>query len=106
MESASPEGPGPPREGRRTFPFRWRTRIQTVEPERSFTDVQLVGPDRHWRHRHDFVGVAGGTEVRDVVDYEMSLGPIGAWARRVFVARSLDGIFDSRRRAIAEIFDR
>jgi ligand-binding SRPBCC domain-containing protein len=87
-------------------PFRWRTRIETFEPERSFTDVQLVGPYRRWRHRHDFVDVAGGTEVRDVVDYEMPLGPIGAWARRVFVARSLDRIFDSRRRAVAEILDR
>lgn len=87
-------------------PVRWRTRIETFEPERSFTDVQLAGPYRLWRHRHDFVEVAGGTEVRDVVDYEMPLGPIGWWARRLFVARSLDRIFDFRRRAVAEIFDR
>jgi hypothetical protein len=87
-------------------PFRWRTRIETFEPERSFTDVQLAGPYRRWRHRHDFVDVAGGTEVRDVVDYEMPLGLVGAWARRVFVARSLDRIFDFRRRAVAEIFAR
>jgi ligand-binding SRPBCC domain-containing protein len=87
-------------------PLRWRTRIETFEPERSFTDVQLAGPYRRWRHRHEFVEVAGGTEVRDVVDYEMPLGPIGWWARRVFVARSLDRIFDFRRRAVAEIFDR
>jgi len=87
-------------------PLRWRTRIETFEPERSFTDVQLAGPYRLWRHRHDFVDVAGGTEVRDVVDYEMPLGPIGGWARRLFVARSLDRIFDFRRRAIAGILDR
>jgi ligand-binding SRPBCC domain-containing protein len=87
-------------------PVRWRTRIETFEPERSFTDVQLVGPYRRWRHRHDFVEVAGGTEVRDVVEYEMPLGPIGGWAQRVFVARSLERIFDFRRRAVAEIFAR
>jgi ligand-binding SRPBCC domain-containing protein len=87
-------------------PVKWRTRIETFEPELSFTDVQIVGPYRRWRHRHDFVEVAGGTEVRDVVEYEMPLGPIGGWARRLFVARSLDRIFDFRRRAVAEVFDR
>ena len=87
-------------------PVTWRTRIETLEPGRSFTDVQIVGPYRRWRHRHDFVDVAGGTEVRDVVEYEMPLGPIGVWARRVFVARSLDRIFDFRRRAVAEVLDR
>jgi hypothetical protein len=87
-------------------PIKWRTRIESFEPERSFTDVQLVGPYRRWRHRHYFLDVAGGTEVRDVVDYEMPLGPIGGWARRVFVAGALDRIFDFRRRAVAEILER
>jgi ligand-binding SRPBCC domain-containing protein len=88
------------------LPVAWRTRIETFEPESSFTDVQLVGPYRRWRHRHDFVEGAGGTEVRDVVEYEMPLGPIGALVRQVFVARSLDRIFDARRRAVEEIFGR
>jgi ligand-binding SRPBCC domain-containing protein len=86
-------------------PMKWRTSIEAFEPERSFTDVQLVGPYRRWRHRHDFVDVAGGTEVRDVVEYEMPLGPLGGWVRRVFVVPSLDRIFDFRQRAVAEIFD-
>jgi ligand-binding SRPBCC domain-containing protein len=85
-------------------PVKWRTRIETFEPPRSFTDVQIVGPYRRWRHRHDFLEVAGGTEVRDVVEYETPLGPIGALARRLFVARSLERIFDFRRQAVAEIF--
>ena len=83
--------------------MKWRSRIESFEPGRPFTDVQLVGPYRCWRHRHQF---AGGTEVLDLVEYEMPLGPIGALARRWFVVRSLDRIFDYRRRAVAEIFDR
>ncbi len=84
-------------------PVAWRTRIEAFEPESSFTDIQLVGPYRRWRHRHDFLEVPGGTEVRDVVEYEMPLGPIGVWVQGVFVARSLDRIFDARRQAVAEI---
>ena len=85
-------------------PFKWRTRIESFDPDRSFVDVQIKGPYRSWRHRHEFREVKGGTEVRDIVDYEMPLGLVGAWAHRIFVARSLDRIFDFRRRAVADIF--
>jgi hypothetical protein len=87
-------------------PVKWRSWIESFEPGHSFTDVQLIGPYRRWRHRHEFADVAGGTEVRDLVEYEMPLGPIGALARRWLVVRSLDRIFDFRRRAVAEILDR
>lgn len=87
-------------------PVKWRSRIDSFDPERSFTDVQVAGPYRRWVHRHDFVKVPGGTEVRDVVEYEMPLGAIGALARRVFVVRSLRRIFDFRRQAVDEIFAR
>jgi hypothetical protein len=85
-------------------PVGCRTRIEGYEPERSFVDVQVRGPYRRWRHRHDFLDVAGGTVVRDVVEYETPLGPLGALARPLFVARSLERIFDFRRQAVAEIF--
>jgi ligand-binding SRPBCC domain-containing protein len=85
------------------IPLSWRARIESFEPERSFADVQSVGPYRSWRHRHDFVEVPGGTEVRDVVEYEMPLGPLGRLAHRIVVARSLERIFDFRRLAVAGI---
>ena len=50
-------------------------------------------------------GVAGGTEVRDRVEYEIAFGPMGALARGLFVRRSLDAIFDWRRRTIAAILE-
>ena len=86
------------------IPLRWRTRIETNDPPRSFTDVQLSGPYRRWEHRHEFVEVEGGTEVRDQVRYEIAGGPLGALARRLFVRTALDAIFDYRQRAIAAIF--
>ena len=84
-------------------PFRWRTRIETFDPPEpggataSFSDSQVTGPYASWHHRHDFQAVPGGTEIRDVVDYALPLGPLGALAQVLFVRRQLDAIFAYRR---------
>jgi ligand-binding SRPBCC domain-containing protein len=85
-------------------PLSWRTRIETFDPESSFSDVQLRGPYRLWHHLHEFADEEGGTEMRDTVHYELPLGPLGAIARALFVRRSLEQIFDHRRRVVAEVF--
>jgi ligand-binding SRPBCC domain-containing protein len=46
----------------------------------------------------------GGTLVRDHVEYEVPLGPLGELANRLFVARQLRRIFDFRRTAIEAAF--
>ena len=84
--------------------FGWRTLIETFVPETQFVDVQLRGPYRHWRHSHEFLETPGGTLVRDRVEYEVPLGPLGELARILFVDRQLRTIFDFRREAIDEIF--
>jgi len=86
------------------IPIKWHTRIESFEPPLSFSDIQLSGPYRRWHHRHEFFEVAGGTEMRDRVDYELPLGLLGAAARELFVRRSLERIFDYRRDVIIEIF--
>lgn len=83
------------------LPLRWRTLIDAYDPPNGFTDVQLFGPYRRWVHRHEFVEVPEGTEVRDRVEYELPLGPLGTLARWLFVRASLDAVFDFRRAAIA-----
>jgi ligand-binding SRPBCC domain-containing protein len=85
-------------------PFGWRTRIDLFEPETRFVDTQLEGPYRVWRHTHDFTDAAGGTLIRDHVEYEVPLGPLGEIARALFVDAQLRSIFDFRRDAIARIW--
>jgi len=85
-------------------PFRWRTLIESFDVGRQFIDVQLRGPYRSWRHVHDFESVAGGTRMRDRVDYEMPLGPLGEVANVVFVTRQVEDIFDFRRNVIQDVF--
>jgi ligand-binding SRPBCC domain-containing protein len=84
--------------------FGWRTLIERFEAPERFVDVQARGPYRLWRHTHAFEEVPGGTRIVDRVEYELPLGPLGALAHRLFVARQLNAIFEYRRRVIAEIF--
>jgi len=84
--------------------FRWFTLIESFEPETGFVDVQTKGPYRRWRHTHTFLDAPGGTLVRDHVEYEVPLGPLGELANRLFVARQLRRIFDFRRTAIEAAF--
>lgn len=85
-------------------PLRWRTRISLWEPDARFVDEQERGPYARWRHLHEFQAVDGSTRMRDVVDYQLPLGPLGSVAHALFVRRVLEAIFDYRREAIAERF--
>ncbi|MDO8434511.1 MAG: SRPBCC family protein [Candidatus Binatus sp.] len=85
-------------------PVHWCTRIEAVEPPHRFVDVQDKGPYRFWRHTHTFRDAGNGTtEIKDRVEYAMPLGPLGEFAHRLFVARSLQQIFDFRSRELVAI---
>jgi ligand-binding SRPBCC domain-containing protein len=92
------------------IPVRWRSRIETFEPPgpdgriARFSDTQVTGPYKRWHHVHEFHAVLGGTEIRDVVDYELRLGPLGTVAHALFVRRALNQIFEYRRARCEELF--
>jgi ligand-binding SRPBCC domain-containing protein len=86
------------------FPMKWRTRIEAYEPGRSFIDVAIKSPYRLWHHLHTFAAVPGGTQMEDVVDYELPLGPLGLVAHGLMVKRTLKRIFDFRTQAVQERF--
>lgn len=86
------------------IPMRWLTEISLWEPGERFVDRQLSGPYRRWYHLHEFRDVDGGTEMRDVVDYEMPWGPLGTLAHALTVRRLLDRIFAYRRDAVTKAF--
>ena len=84
---------------------RWRTLIESYEPPRSFTDSQLRGPYKLWRHSHFFREAPGGTEIEDRVEYAVGWGPLGAAAHAIYVRRSLEEIFDYRAAATKQILE-
>ena len=88
-------------------PMRWRTRIDSWTPETSFVDVQERGPYALWHHTHSFEELEGGrTRMIDRVVYRAPLGVLGSFARWLFIARTLDRIFDYRYEVIEQIFGR
>ncbi|MFN8160312.1 MAG: SRPBCC family protein [Solirubrobacterales bacterium] len=85
-------------------PVRWRTEIREWRPPERFRDVQIRGPYAVWDHTHSFEpNGAGGTVMRDLVRYEMPLGPLGQLAERLLVRRDLERIFDYRAAAIERL---
>lgn len=84
-------------------PLGWLTQIDEWEQNRRFVDRQVRGPYRLWRHQHEFAPVAAGTQVRDRVDYQLPLGPLGEAARIALVDRDLERIFDYRLEAVARL---
>jgi ligand-binding SRPBCC domain-containing protein len=89
------------------LPVSWLTRIEEWDTDPThprFVDVQLAGPYRLWHHTHEFApDGAGGSVMLDTVRYALPYGPLGEIARRAFVARDLDRIFDHRRERVAEL---
>jgi ligand-binding SRPBCC domain-containing protein len=85
-------------------PLRWRSYIPEFENPRRFVDEQVSGPYRYWRHEHTFAVVDEGTEVRDIVDYALPLGPLGSIVHALVVGRQLKEIFDYREDALRSVF--
>jgi hypothetical protein len=82
----------------------WQSRIENWEPGRRFVDTQVRGPYAHWHHAHEFVPMANGTLMRDVVRYRLPLGWLGSVAAGWKVEAQVDAIFAHRARRIAERF--
>ena len=84
--------------------MRWTTLITKVEEEVMFIDEQERGPYRYWQHQHSFRPIAGGTEMSDIVRYEIP----GSWAGDVLntllIRSDLKKLFLYRFARIEELF--
>jgi ligand-binding SRPBCC domain-containing protein len=76
------------------------------QPDRLFTDRQVSGPFAQWLHHHWFLDDgAGGTILRDEVDYQAPLGPIGQWLAGAMIKRKLDKMFTYRHQVTRQIVE-
>jgi ligand-binding SRPBCC domain-containing protein len=85
-------------------PIYWRTEIRHWNPPYSFVDVERAGPYRLWHHTHKFESVNGGTQMSDVVRYQLPLGIVGRLVHALQVRRDVQQIFDYRRGVIEKLF--
>lgn len=86
------------------LPLQWTTEITHVEDKNFFVDEQRVGPYTMWHHQHHFEEIDGGVLMTDIVHYMLPLGPLGWVARKLFVERQLEGIFDYRYQVCSKKF--
>jgi ligand-binding SRPBCC domain-containing protein len=80
----------------------WKSRIVDYKPPERFTDIQIIGPYRSWRHLHTFEVVPEGTLMRDIVTYQLPFGLLGRMVHTLTVRRQLEDIFRYRAARIAE----
>ena len=84
------------------IPLTWVTEITNVKDHVYFTDHQLKGPYATWHHQHFFRAIPGGTEVRDLVHYQLPLEPFSRLVHPLLVKPKLDEIFAYREKAMLE----
>jgi uncharacterized protein (TIGR01777 family) len=86
------------------IPFGWQSRIEDWAPPHRFADTQVKGPYAHWHHLHEFVPMAGGTLMRDVVRYRLPAGWLGSTLAGCKVESTVGEIFRYRADRVAERF--
>lgn len=82
------------------LPVKWQTLITDWTPPHRFADQQLKGPYSYWHHVHTFEKLAGGTLMKDVVEYSLPLGGLGRLAGGCFVRRDIENIFSFRKKTM------
>jgi len=87
------------------IPVSWKTKIVQVNELRSFTDFQLKGPYKLWRHYHEFIPNGQGVLMKDTVAYKLPFGIIGDITHYLLVQKKLKQIFDYRNRVLELLFN-
>jgi ligand-binding SRPBCC domain-containing protein len=87
------------------LPMTWTTLIEEWCPPIKFVDVQLKGPYRLWHHTHSFEACAGGTLIKDTLQYAVPAGVLGDLFAGWLVRRDVERIFDYRAKQIPAMFE-
>ena len=85
----------------------WIARITEFEWNRHFADIQVKGPFKVWRHRHELQsetrdGVAG-TTVSDKIECQVGFGAMGEAALKFMLARQIASTFRFRQKVLPQL---
>jgi ligand-binding SRPBCC domain-containing protein len=84
------------------LPLTMTSRVTAFDFPRSFTDEQVKGPFKSFRHVHKFEATSGGCIMVDRVEFTAPLGVLGRAVERLFLARYLERLIMRRGRFLAE----
>lgn len=86
------------------IPLTWVTEITHVHEPFYFVDEQRFGPYSFWHHEHHFREIEGGVEMTDLLNYKLTMGPIGRSVNSLLVRKRVESIFDYRFRKLERMF--
>jgi ligand-binding SRPBCC domain-containing protein len=87
-------------------PVDWVVEHTEYDPPHGFADRQVRGPFTSWSHRHRFRDDGnGGTWIRDELDFEPPLGPVGQLLGGPFLVAKLQKLFDYRHEVTRRIVE-
>jgi ligand-binding SRPBCC domain-containing protein len=89
------------------FSLSWELEHRNYQHGRSFTDEQLSGPFRSWRHVHRMI--PDGPQaciLEDAIEYTLPLGTLGRLLGRPLIQRKLERLFKYRHSTTLEAFSR
>lgn len=87
------------------IPLKWKTKITSIDINKSFVDIQIKGPYKMWHHVHTFEEVENGILMKDFVTYELPFGFIGNFTNRLLVKKRIEKLFDYRTKQIQKYFE-
>lgn len=86
------------------FKTSWVSEINHINKPHFFVDTQLEGPYKLWHHKHYLKEIEGGTEITDVVHYQVPFGFLGRLLHPLIIKPKLNSIFEHREKQIALLF--
>ena len=86
------------------IPVRWQTEISDVKENYSFTDQQLTGPYKVWKHTHTFIAQKDGILMTDEIHYKLPMGWLGTIVEKLIVRNKIKSIFEYRKNILNKIF--
>jgi hypothetical protein len=89
------------------FSLKWDLEHRDYRGGRSFTDLQVTGPFRFWKHVH--LMVPQGPDaclLEDSIEYELPMGALGRLLGRPFVQWKLRRLFAYRHAVTRRAFER
>ena len=88
------------------LPLTMTSRVTAVDFPRSFTDEQVRGPFRSFRHVHEFEPAPGGSIMTDRVEFSAPFGLLGRAAEMLVLRPYLQRLIRDRGRFLASISSR
>ena len=90
------------------FKLNWVAKIEKVIRGKEFSDIQIKGPFKYWRHRHIFKRLENGKKclMKDQIEFVLFGGSIINFLLKPIVIKNLKATFQSRHGKLSEAIEK